>query len=387
MNLLVGLLAAATLSPFGLYHHVPASDLGDAAPSDLVRDFKLVTVRGDGGETGGGVGELLARRGDADVYLYRRGTAVSDDEAPQLPLEFLARDAEGDVVTSNAGGQVIDITNPPVRRWLVDRITRDAATGEYDGVYLDVLGSFFSSRFYSARPEMAGVPLADSAWRDASIALITEVKQATGLPVIANGFGIQNGRNYAEHKADTDLLIAAADGIQIEQFVRNGNMELDRYKPAARWREDIDFLAQVGRMGKIALANTRVRTTDDRQAVAAQQNYALASFLLGAEAPARFRFAEGAATGIVDGDMAATIEALGKPLGEAVPDGDALVRRFEHGRVEVNPTRNEATIDVAGAPAAGSDDSQGGGVRYVVGAVALVALVVALGFFAGRRRL
>ena len=79
------------------------------------------------------------------------------------------------------------------------------------------------------------------------------MKAATGKPVVANGFGLQNGKNYADHKADADQLIAAADGIQIEQFVRNGNLGVDKYKPAERWREDVAFLGDVGKLGKIGL--------------------------------------------------------------------------------------------------------------------------------------
>ena len=215
----VFLAAAVAASPFGLYHHVPASDLDKPEyRQELGRAFKLVTVRGDAGSTASGVGELLKHRGDADVYLYRRGTAVSEEDAAAFGRDhpdWVAHDRAGKIVTSNAGGQVIDITNRAVRDWLVAGIERDVRAGRYDGVYLDVLGSFFSSRFYSGRPVIAGAPLADSAWRDACVALINAVKIATGKPVIANGFGLQNGKNYADHKADSDQLIAAADGIQI----------------------------------------------------------------------------------------------------------------------------------------------------------------------------
>ena len=352
MAFIAAVVAAMVMSPFGLYHHVPATDLDKpTVRQELTSAFSLVTVRGDAGSTGGGVGEFLKNRANTAAYLYRRGTAVSDEDAAALSRdhpEWLAKDATGKVVTSNAGGDVIDITNPAVRGWLVDGIARDVRAGAYDGVYLDVLGSFFSARFYSARPVIGGAPLADVAWRDGSVALIKAVKAATGKPVVANGFGLQNGKNYADHKADSDELIAAADGVQVEQFVRNGNMALDKYETPARWREDVAFIRDVGKLGKIVLADTRVRDTNDAAAVDAQRMYALASFLVGAEGPARFRFAEGSATGTVDAAMADTINALGAPLAEATSDGSAMVRRFAGGLVTVDPAANFASIDIRG---------------------------------------
>jgi hypothetical protein len=203
--------------------------------------------------------------------------------------------------------------------------------------------------------------------------------------VIANGFGIQNGKNYADHRADADRLIAAADGIQVEQFVRNGNMALDKYKPEARWQEDVDFIADVGKRGKIVLADTRVRETADRDAVARQQEYALASFLVGAHGTARFRFAEGAATGTVDPRMAKTIDDLGAPKGDAEVDGDAMVREFANGTVSVDPTNHDVRIrvnnrTVTTAPPPRENTSR----FYAVGIAAAVLLVGGLAY--GRLR-
>ena len=385
----VALVFAMAMSPFGLYHHVNAPDLNSASTrQDLLSNFSLVTIRGDNGSTDGGLGTFLANRGNTKAILYRRGTAVGDDDAAAFTRDhpdWLARDRSGAVVTSNAGGSVIDITKPEVRAWLVSGVQRDVKAGAYDGVYLDVLGSFFSERFYSARPVINGAPLQDTAWRDASVALIREVKAATGKLVIANGFGIQGGNNYAQHKADSDQLIAAADGIQIEQFVRNGNMATSQYAPPARWRADVQLLEDVGRMNKIVLADTRVRDASDTAAVDQQRTYALASFLVGAEGPARFRFATGAATGDVDSSIADTINALGTPEGDAVRSGGGLTRRFSGGTVTVDPTTHDASIDVRNA--GGGADARPGpspsrrtkntssGFNFVAGAIGALAVL------------
>lgn len=394
----LSLVFAMAMSPFGLYHHVTADDLNNGATrQELLMNFNLVTVRGDNSSVAGGLGTFLANRGNTKVLLYRRGTAVGDDDAATFSRahpDWLTHDRAGRVVTSNAGGSVIDITKPEVRAWLVGGLEHDVKAGSYDGVYLDVLGSFFSERFYSGRPVLNGAPLDDNAWRDASVALIREVKAATGKLVIANGFGLQSGKNYSDHRADSDQLIAAADGVQIEQFVRNGNMATNQYASPARWRDDVQFLEDVGRMNKIVLADTRVRADNDKSGVDQQRTYALASFLVGAEGPARFRFATGAATGDVDASIADTINALGTPDGEPTRDGGGLMRRFTGGTVSVDPTTHDASIQLTSANTTGSTAASrstkntSSGFNFLAGAVgagAVLALYFAYRALRARR--
>ena len=287
------------------------------------------------------------------------------------------RDAKGAVVTSNAGGQVIDITDPFVRDWLVAGIVRDTKAGGYDGVYLDVLGAFFSARFYSGRPVIEGSEVTDASWRDACLEVIKAVKVGTGKPVVINGFGFQSGKNYLEHKTDADLLIAAADGVQIEQFVRTGNLATDKFKPAERWREDVDFLHQLGAAGKIALADTRVRDGANERETQTQGDYALASFLIGAAGPARFRFAVGSGTGDVDLSHQQLIEDLGAPKGDARADGDTMVRDFENGSVRVDPGAHTAAITASTGRPGPPPPNDGGSLRNMF----LIALGVGMIMF------
>ena len=151
-------------------------------------------------------------------------------------------------------------------------------------------------------------------------------------------------------------------------------MGLDKYKPAARWQEDIDFIAKVGRQGKIVLADTRVRETTDRDAVARQQEYALASFLVGAHGTARFRFAEGAATGSVDPAMAKTIADLGAPTGDAAIDGGGVVRQFANGSVSVDPENPDVRIRVKNLTVTTAPPPREDTTRFYVVGVAAAAL-------------
>lgn len=340
--------------PLGVYRHVIATELNSAEfRAELARTYDLITIRGAAGQSP--TLEGLRHAEDPQVFLYRRATAVSNDDAASLDREhqdWLARDTAGEVVRSKTGNAVIDITNPSVRRWLVDGIAADVQRVGYDGIYLDVVGAFFSERFYSERPTIGGAPLSDAAWREASIAVIREVKAATGKPVIANGFGLQSGGNYQAHRADADALIAAADGIQIEHFTRLGKMALSDFRGSQAWAEDVEFLRSVSNQGKLVLANTRVdEPGGDLAALERVLRFSLASFLVGAEGPVLFQFG-GTTTRNEGARVAPLVEQLGTPLGPAYKDGDAMLRHFSGGEVAVNPGGRPTNVELAGQPVA-----------------------------------
>lgn len=338
------------LGKTGLYQHVVAGELDSAtARKSLPSNHELITVRGAGGSTEA-VRALIDSDHNARVFLYRMGTAVSETIGEQLAGEhpdWVTRDASGEVVLSRPGNYVLDITNPEVRTWLVEAIETSVDEVGYDGVYLDVLGSFFSERFYSARPVMGGAPLTDAAWRDASIALINEVRSATGKPVVINGFGLQSGKNYQDHKRDSDMLIEVSDGVQIEHFTRTGSMDLAQSKNAMAWHQDVEFLASVSSQNKLVLVNTRVKEFSSGPGRERTSDFALASFLVGAEGPALFQFG-GQGAGDQAADMKGTVTALGAAVGPAEQLGGAMIRRFAGGTVAANPTRSPVAFEFDG---------------------------------------
>ncbi len=147
-------------------------------------------------------------------------------------------------------------------------------------------------------------------------------------------------------------------------------------------------------MNKIVLADTRVRDANDKGAVDQQRTYTLASFLVGAEGPARFRFATGPATGDVDASIADTINSLGAPLGDATRNGGGLTRRFTGGTVSVDPTTHDASINVSGATSSGPSGTPSpsrvtthkrSGFNWAAGAIGAVVVIGAYALFRGLR--
>lgn len=334
----------------GLYQHVVAEEL--ESPSfrgALAPAHDLITIRGSEGRDDA-VRSLIGSKGDTLVFLYRMGTAVSEETGEELKQDhpgWVAEDRSGKVVTSRPGNYVINITNPEVRAWLVSQIESSVGRLGYDGVYLDVLGSFFSERFYSARPVVEGGRLEDADWRDASIALVNEVKRATGKPVFVNGFGVQSGKNYEDHRADSDKLIEASDGIQIEQFTRTGDMALSRSKNPEAWRSDLELVAKVSGQDKLVLVNTRVKESSDDAALARVRDFALASFLIASQGPALFQFG-GTGAGNQAETLNRAIKALGAAAGPPEEFEGASVRRFANGVVAANPSRGTVQVEIGG---------------------------------------
>lgn len=338
--------AAASLPAWnlkGAYEHLEPSQLTDSAFVAGLRDsVSLVTVRGQAGGSAG-LRNLMENKGEMVVLLYKRGTAVSDaDEAFFLANHptWVLRDVLGAVVKSKAGGTIIDITNPDVRRWLVEQIAVDVPAQGYDGTFLDVLGVYLPPNFYTSRP----VDITDTAWRDASIALVNEVRAATGKPVIANGFGIQSGNDYDENKASSDMLIQAADGIQIEHFTRVGNQPAGAFRGIDSWKRDMALLENTNRLGKVVLANTRIKEESDPATIERSQTFALASKLLASSGSTVFQFSPYD----LSREVLTTVDSFGTRIGRIEPVRGLIVGTFPGGAVAANNTSSIQVVNLAG---------------------------------------
>jgi hypothetical protein len=118
---------------------------------------------------------------------------------------------------------LLDATNRAAVAWRAQTISSETEERGMDGTYLDTLRSIFPTSFYDGTP----CGLRDEEWLAGSISLLDEVKAQTGKFVIANGSGLQSGRNYFKYQAAADQLIAHADAVQIEHFARSSDVARD----------------------------------------------------------------------------------------------------------------------------------------------------------------
>jgi hypothetical protein len=333
--------AEPAASPVVAFAHIATKDLGTAgARQAATQAYGLLILRG--AIQASLLSDLHSRRDGLVLLTYEKGAGLSAAEAKAHP-EFIARDSAGTPIRPKniADTTLADLTNPAFRAWRTSQIADEVALGA-DGAFIDTLGAYFPPDFYTGRPIVNGVSVADTAWRDASVDLIKRVKAATQKRVVANGFGLGSGAAYYKAPGKVDQLINAADGVQIEGFTRWSDAPAAQFRKTQQWEQDMAFLALLGGRGKLALAYTKVGTRATAAQLASLRDYALGTFLVAfTPGNAAFGFDDGRPIPAVS-SMAPWAQALGAPAGARAPAGPgAWSRSFDRGTL---------TVRVASAP-------------------------------------
>jgi hypothetical protein len=245
------LLVAIGMTAFGVVTIMTFLD-GEATPLRYYRflsgralevgsteGYKWVIVKGrtDGARIQGVRSERSALR----LANYEQAAALNRREARYArDRGWLALTCDGDEIhpKSIPGVTLLDITIEEALRWRAQQIADETTSLGYDGSYLDTLRSYYPVTFYD------GIHCIDdvhSQWLLSSIELLKLVRARTNTMVLANGAGLQSGKNYRDHESSADRLIEAADGVQIEHFFRNPR----------GYEADLDFVQRLIDRGKL----------------------------------------------------------------------------------------------------------------------------------------
>ncbi|MBA3655048.1 MAG: hypothetical protein H0W70_12750, partial [Actinobacteria bacterium] len=339
--------ATSEAAVWGTFAHVATGDLGTNEARQAAARYDTLAVRG--AITAALLSDLHQRHAGITLLAYEKAAGLSNAEANTLASthpDWIARDSSGQAIHPQniPDTTLADLTNADFRAWQSDKMAAEVALGA-DGAFIDTLGAYFPSDFYTARPVVNGTAVTDAAWRDGSADLIRRVKAASGRMVVANGFGLGSGAAYYAAAADADVLIDAADGVQVENFTRPANAPAGAYRTADQWDKDLAFVELLGARAKTTLAYTKVKTTATAAELSSLRDYALGSFLL-SFAPGRsyFGFDDGNAIPAVTSD-ATWARGLGAPNAARVRSGtDGWTRPFQNGQL---------TVRVASAPVVG----------------------------------
>ena len=109
------------------------------------------------------------------------------------------------------------------------------------------------------------------------------------------------------------------------------------------WKRNVAMLRHAGNHGKSAFVITKVWTSGTRDQKDRWHEFALASFLLGNVGRSYFDFSYSRQYNPTKGHPWWRIR-LGDPLGPYDQRGEIFVRKFERGRVLVNPTDQLNTV-------------------------------------------
>ena len=257
--------APAPAPAFGTFVHVATNDLGTASARQAVADaYSIVILRGQ--LSSSIFADLRQRRPGIVLLAYEKSAGLNASDVSTIAAnhpEWIARDASGAAIHPRniPGTSLGDLTNAGFRAYQASRIAAEVRMGA-DGAFLDTLGTYFPPDFYTGRPTVAGRLVTDRAWRDGSVDLVRRVKAATDGTVIVNAFGLGTGNAYARSPADADVLIAAADGVQIEGFTRWGDAPAGQVRRTNQWDQD---LALVELLGRAARPHWRTRRSTPTQ--------------------------------------------------------------------------------------------------------------------------
>ena len=334
-----GVAARATTSraaSWGTFAHLATNDLSTPTARQAAADaYDAIALRG--ALSADIVTDLHARRPGIVLLAYEKAAGLNNSEAAAHP-DWVAHASNGSVIhpKSDNSTTLADLTNPEFRAWDAKKFADEAATGT-DGVFIDTLGAFFPDEFYTGRPVVNGTAVTDAAWRDGSVDLINQIKSLTGRMVVANGFGLGTGNAYYASQANADMLIAAADAVQIENFTRSADAAPTTYRAADKWDQDIAFLDSLMARGKTAFVYTKVHSAATAAQLVTLRDYSLASFQLGyATGRAYFGFDDGAPIPTTPSD-ASWARSLGAPRAARTRAGtDGWTRYFINGVITLH---------------------------------------------------
>lgn len=289
-----------------------------------------------------------------EIYIFGYRNVAFIDERATSDIE-LAR-SKGWILKDTLGNEVyeknfpslklVDVGNVEYQMWLAERVRKQMIeTVPMDGIFGDCTGAMIDLYSISSRPinPRTGTDYLDIEWRDDTINLVRNIKEATGLPYLANGAGLFCGSGatgFWKNKYLAEPLLDTVDGVLLEGFIRWDN---EPWRTESSWKYDIAFLSYVNKKEKIAIAWTICSgslppsTTQYQVAM-----YGYTSYLLAISGHKSYFRAKGYDNEFYN----ITKIALGYPIEEYHIRADVPIyeREFSKVLVLVNPTDNNYTI-------------------------------------------
>jgi hypothetical protein len=292
------------------------------------------------------VATMKAANPNLTLFLYMKGVFTYNTTLPEATY---AHDASGNRIEGlrYKGTYLLDPSSPRTLNYDVKFASRELADTNYDGVFLDTMGSApLSPGWSSGMPinPATGQVWTSSDWQNATGNLAGQVASQLGHPTILNG--LQNGNSYFDGAAPSSTLIQSGGvtGGMAEGWLRGATSAIDRYASEASWKKDVDALTQAGQNGKSFLAVTKTWTNATQQQKDDWYTFAVASYLLGNTGNGYLAYT------YTPGDSTTTLPLtnldLGAATGSYAKTNNVYQRTFTGGRVLVNPNP-KSTFTVA----------------------------------------
>ena len=327
----------------------PQSFQTESEAVDAAKRFDLITFTPR--QLGGYAAAMKAANPNLKLFVYLNGTFLYKQLAGTVPNSILAHGARGELLQSRGYGNYLgDIGNPAWKSYVVQNCARLLAGTDYDGCFLDMLGTAPLWPGYLT----GGLPVNPSTgqvwtrldWLKTTTGIASAVAALTGKPVLGNGIG--NGPRYFAPNAPSRLLFNGTTGASAETWTRPAGAPLSYHEPIRAWQQEVDMLSDADRAGGLALTITKAWSAGTAAQKEHARLYALASFLLGNDGDSYFYFTGGQTDPATLDDPLYHLE-IGTPTGGYVVQNGAYVRTFTHGKVVVNPTSAVVSLDLGGS--------------------------------------
>lgn len=233
----------------------------------------------------------------------------------------------------------------------------------YDGLFLDSMGTTpVVTRYLVAKPinPQTRQPYTMAEWFAAEAVMVNHVKKMLKPGQVLLVQGLVDGETFFGPNSIRPLLVNC-DGAMAEMIYRGPQHAADKYPSPDKWLKDVRMIAEVEAMGKSGFYWTKnwVPLTEAQRTQ--WLRYALCSFLLGAGTRSHFNFdSHNEPVSKGRGNNADPVEIYpaydqARELGNAVDatmspvdSTGAYFRRWQHGRVYVNPTQAAVEITLDG---------------------------------------
>jgi hypothetical protein len=273
------------------------------------------------------------------LLVYLNGMYVDRQMGSAFPSRWYARNQWGSKIRSRGwGNYLMDPSRVGWRRYVARTCARFRSESQYDGCFLDMMGTATLSRGYlTSRPvnRRTGRVWTRCQWLRATSSISGRARRRIApRTVVVNG--LRNGREYFR-RCSSGRLLRATDGGVAESWLRYAHASVRGYRPVSQWRKEVRMLGAAERRGKSVFALTKLWTSATSAQRQSWRRYAMTSFLLGTNGRSYFFFSTSPGEAPVGIALRRDL-GIGWPTTRMFSSGGVFRRQFGNGLVLVNPS-------------------------------------------------
>jgi hypothetical protein len=304
------------------------------------------------------------------LYVYLNGMFAQAPEGAHFPKAWYMKDSGGSRIRSRGWGNWLmdpraraphtefGVTAQSWGDWVAQRCRLLVAGGQFDGCFLDMLGSAPLWSGYNERGRVPsrgtrGLPFTAGQWyKSVTGPVAKRVSDVAGVPVYGNGIG-SGARYYGGTLGPSKLLLGFAARGDAETWLRTPAQSITKFPGGADWRTEVQMLADSSAAGRPVNATVKTWVKASDKMKGRWRRYGLASFLLGNRGNGTYEFS--ADEKMPTDESASSIYGiqLGAPLvtrtnvADYYGKGGVYRRSFENGVVIVNATGKTRALSFA----------------------------------------